>query len=61
MAGNKDAPDPRTEKPGLAQALDALKAPKRPPTEDDVPPLSTFPMTPAARVAKALAKEAKLL
>jgi hypothetical protein len=38
----------------------AATASKRKPTDEDRPPPSTFPMTPAARAAKQLAKERKL-
>lgn len=47
----KGDPDPRPEKPALADAIRASKLPKRKPTEADAPPLSLFPMTPAAKAA----------
>ena len=43
--------------PGLEEAIRLRKEARTgPPTEADVPPLSLFPMTPAARAAKALRK-----
>jgi hypothetical protein len=44
--------------PGLTAAIKLRdKADSRPPTDSDRPPASVFPMTPAAREAKRLAKE----
>lgn len=45
------------EAKGLTAALDALGGRSGPPTEFDQPPLSTFPMTPAAREARRLDRE----
>lgn len=44
-------PDPRREKPWLAEALRALTLEARPPTPSDAPATSSFPMTRAARAA----------
>lgn len=44
------------ERPGMKQALMALKAQRRKPTEADRPPPSLFPMTPAAREARRLSR-----
>ena len=42
---------------GLTDALRRLwNAESRPPTDDDRPPVSTFPMTPAAREALRLSR-----
>ena len=44
---------------GLTEALRLLRQARGwPPTEADAPPPSTFPMTPAAREAKRMAKQA---
>jgi len=49
------------EASGLTDALRNLhRAEDRPPTEDDRPPASTFPMTEAARVALELDREASV-
>jgi hypothetical protein len=40
----------------MKQALDAATAEKRKPTEADRPPLSTFPLTPAAKAARVLSR-----
>jgi hypothetical protein len=45
------------EKGGLGDTLRALKEARRgPPTEADIPPPSSLPMTPAARAALRLSK-----
>lgn len=49
-----EGPDRRPESSGLEQALrmaHADESKQRPPTEADAPPLSTFPVTRAARAA----------
>jgi hypothetical protein len=53
-------PDPRPERMGMAQALRmARDLVARRPTEADAPPVSTFPLTKAAREALRLAREAR--
>lgn len=45
---------------GLTQAVNALRdRVARRPTEQDAPPCSTFPMTPAAREALRLSKQGR--
>lgn len=53
-----DGPDTKPERPALADALRRLyEGRPGPPTEADVPPPSTFPMTPAARAALRLSRK----
>lgn len=47
------------EQTSLGLALDALEAPTGQPTDDDAPPISTFPMTRAARAALDYEREKK--
>jgi hypothetical protein len=49
-------PDPRPQKRALADAQRMAGLPSRKPTEEDAPPPSTFPMTPAAKVALELSR-----
>ena len=49
-------PDPRLERPALAEALRALTLPKRPPTEEDARPAWSEPVTPAQREALRLSR-----
>lgn len=51
-----DGPDPRPERPSMQEALGALKATPGPVPAGYTPPVSTFPMTPAAAVAKRLSR-----
>lgn len=44
-------PDERNDTPGMSAALRGIDSRTGPPSEDDSPPVSTFPMTPAARWA----------
>jgi len=46
----------KPERPAMRQALAAVNAERRKPTEADAPPVSTFPMTPAAREALRMTK-----
>lgn len=49
--GSLDGADSRPERPSIAAALRMVYARPGPPTENDRPPPSLFPMTPAARAA----------
>jgi hypothetical protein len=49
-------PDHRPEKRALAEARRMAALPSRKPTDADRPPPSTFPMTPAAKVALELGR-----
>jgi hypothetical protein len=51
-----EGPDHRPERPALADARRMAILPRRKPTDADRPPPSTFPMTPAAKVALELSR-----
>ena len=56
QTGRLDGPDKRPETLAIAAALKMAHAPARKPTEADAPPLSTLPMTRAARAALELSR-----
>jgi len=47
----KNSPDPRRERPHLVETLKMIEGRPGPPREEDAPPPSTLPITPAAREA----------